>query len=110
MRSSRPAARAALFLGALAVLAIPAGVGVAQILANVGLLQALYVAVPVAAVLGLLAVGASRRARFRLAQSLHPESRRLVRAARVVAWAGLYAGVTGGLALGVYAILTWAQT
>jgi hypothetical protein len=32
-----------------------------------------------------------------------------VRTARIVAWAGLYAGITGGLALGVYAALVWAQ-
>jgi hypothetical protein len=29
--------------------------------------------------------------------------------ARVVAWAGAYAGITGALALAVYGILRWAQ-
>lgn len=109
MRSSSGPARAALVLGALAVLAIPAGVVAAQFLSGVSLLQSLYVSVPVAVVLGFLAVLTSRRARFALARSLHPERRRLVRVARVVAWAGLYAGVTGGLALGVYGVLRWAQ-
>ena len=30
-------------------------------------------------------------------------------AARIVAWAGLYAGLTGVLALAVYGVLRWAQ-
>ena len=110
MRSSRRPARAAIVLGALAVLAIPIGVVVAQVSAAIGLLDALYVAVPVAAVLGLIALGAARRARFALARSLHPEARGLVRAARLFAWAGLYAGLTGALALGVYGILALAQS
>jgi hypothetical protein len=109
MRSSRRPARAAILLGALAVLAIPAATAAAQFLNGVRLLHALYVGVPVACALGLLAVGASRRARFALAQSLHPEHRALVRTARIVAWAGLYCGITGALALGVYGILRWSQ-
>ena len=109
MTSSNRPARAALLLGALAVLAIPAAVAAAQFLSGVALLRALYVGVPVALALGVLAVAASRRARTVLSRSLHPERRRLVRSARVVAWAGLYAGVTGALALGVYGVLRWAQ-
>jgi len=109
MSGSRRAARVAILFGVLAVLAIPAGVAAAQFLAGVRLMRALYVAVPVAAALGLLAVGSSRRARFALAQSLHPEQRGFVRTARIVAWAGLYVGVTGAMALGVYGILRWSQ-
>ena len=109
MRSSSAPARVALVLGALAVLAIPAAVAAAQFLSGIPLLHALYVAVPVALVLGLLAVWASRRARLALSRSLHPERRKLVRTARVFAWAGVYAGVTGALALGVYGVLRWAQ-
>jgi hypothetical protein len=109
MRSSSGPARVALLLGALAVLAIPAGVAAAQFLSGVSLLRSLYVSVPAAFLLGLLAVLSSRRARFALTRSLHPERRRLVRFARVVAWAGLYVGVTGALALGVYGVLRWAQ-
>jgi hypothetical protein len=109
MRSSSGPARFALLLGALAVLAIPGGVVAAQFLSGVSLLRSLYASVPVAFALGVLAVLLSRRARFALTRSLHPERRRLVRAARVFAWAGLYAGVTGALALGVYGVLRWAQ-
>ena len=110
MTSSRRAARAAIFFGALAVVAIPAGVAAAQLTRGLRLLETLYVVVPVAFVLGVLALGSSRRARFALERSLRPERRGAVRAARVLAWLGVYAGVTGGLALGVYALLRFAQT
>jgi hypothetical protein len=102
MRSSR----VAVLLGVPAVLAIPAGVAAAQ-LTRLRLLETLYVAVPVSLALGLAALAASRRARFRAAQSISPRGG--VRLARVVAWAGVYAGVTGALALAVYGILRWAQ-
>jgi membrane protease YdiL (CAAX protease family) len=109
MRSSSGPARVALVLGALAVLAIPAAVAAAQFLSGIPLLQALYVAVPAAFALGLLATLVSRRALLALTRSLRPERRKLVRSSRFVAWAGLYAGVTGALALGVYGVLRWAQ-
>jgi hypothetical protein len=108
MSSNKRAARAAVLLGALAVLAIPAAV-LAPPVSRVSLLHALYVGVPVAAGLGILAFLASRRARFVAARSVDPHSAGPVRTARLFAWAGLYAGITGGLALGVYAALVWAQ-
>jgi ABC-type transport system involved in cytochrome c biogenesis permease subunit len=107
MRSSR-AARAAVLLGVLAVLAIPVGVAAAQA-SRLRLLETLYVVVPVALVLGLSALASSRRARFAAARSVVPRGRLGLRGARVVAWGGLYAGVTGGLALAVYGVLRWAQ-
>lgn len=107
MRSSS-AARAAVVLGTLAVLAIPAGVGAAQA-TSLRLLETLYVVVPLAFVLGLAALAASRRARYTAARSIAPRSRLGLRLARVIAWAGLYAGVTGGLALAVYGVLRWAS-
>jgi membrane protease YdiL (CAAX protease family) len=110
MRSSKRAARAGIVLGTLAVLAIPVGILASRYASGLRLLQTLYVAVPAAAVLGLLALLASRRARFQLARSLHPERRRAVRWARIMAWAGIYCAVTGALALAVYGVLRWAQT
>ena len=107
MRSSSRAARAAVLLGALAVIAIPAAVAAAQLTKGLRLLENLYVAVPVACILGLAAVSAARRARFQAARSVRSGGR--LRAARFLAWAGLYAGVTGALALGVYGVLRWAQ-
>jgi hypothetical protein len=107
MRSNRGAARAAVVLGALAVLAIPAGVLAAQLSGRLRLLETLYVVVGVAAVLGLLAVWAARRARLSAARTLSAAGG--VGFARVVAWSGAYAGLTGALALAVYGILRWAQ-
>jgi hypothetical protein len=105
MSSSRAAGPAVLF-GVLAILAIPAGIVAAQFLNGVSLLRALYVAVPAACVLALVAVTCARRARFTAARSVRGGS---VRTARVVAWAGMYAGITGALALAVYGALRWAQ-
>lgn len=107
MRSNRGAARAAVALGALAVLAIPAGVAAAQLSSQLRLLETLYVVVAAAAVLGLVALYAARRARLNAARTLSAAGG--VGFARVVAWAGAYAGVTGALALAVYGILRWAQ-
>ena len=108
MTSSRKA-RAAALLGALAVAAIPAGVAVSKLWGRVTLLESLWVSVPVAAVLGLIAVSASRRARFAAAQSVRPEGTRGLGLARFLAWAGVYAAVTGAVALAVYAGLRLAE-
>jgi len=110
MSGSKGAAGTAIVLGALALVAIPAGVVAAQLSSGLRLLQTLYVTVPLAGILALAALLAARRARLNLQRSLHPERRRLVRWARIAAWAGLYAAVTGALALGVYGVLRWAQT
>ena len=109
MRSSRAAARVAVLLGALAVLAIPAGVAAAQYVSGLTLLESLWGSVPAGGVLGLLALAASRRARFDLARSLHPEQNGLVRLGRFLAWLGIYAAVTGGIALAVYGGLRLAE-
>jgi hypothetical protein len=107
MRSNNGAARAAVLLGALAVIAIPVGVLAAQVSAQLRLLETLYVVVVAASVLGLLALYAARRARLNAARTLSAAGG--VGFARVVAWAGAYAGITGALALAVYGILRWAQ-
>jgi hypothetical protein len=105
MSSSKRAARAAGFFGVLAVLANPAGVLAAQTLKGIPLIRALYFSVPSAAVLALVAVSCSRRARFAFARSVYADIRRRPRLARVLAWAGLYAALTGAVALGVYGAL-----
>jgi hypothetical protein len=106
MSSSKRAGRAGAFFGLLAVAAIPVDVLGAQYLKGVELLQSLYVAVPVAGLFALTALGASRRARFTRARSLHPEGGRW---ATRLAWAGVYAAATGGIALAVYGGLRAAQ-
>jgi hypothetical protein len=108
MSSSRRAARAAAALGLLALLANPAGVLAAQVLKGVPLLRSLYVSVPVAGLLALLAVSAARRARFAHARSVYSDTGRAPRLGRFLAWAGVYAAVTGAVALGVYGALRFA--
>jgi hypothetical protein len=105
MTSSSAAARAAGFFGALAVLANPGGVAAAQLLKGVALIRALYVSVPLAVLFALIALAAARRARFARARSVYAASQGRGRPSRVLAWAGLYAAVTGALALGVYGAL-----
>ena len=107
MSSSRArGGRAAAIFGALAVLAIPVDVAVAKYLNGVELLRSLYVAVPVSAVLALMALTAARRARLARARSVYAGNGRW--GARL-AWAGLYCAVTGGIALAIYAGLRAAQ-
>ena len=109
MSNSKRAARAAGVLGALAVLAIPAAVFGSRLLSGVTLLHALYVAVPVTCLLGLLAIASVRRSRFSAARSVRPDTTGPGRLARTLAWTGLYIGITAALALGVYGALRWAQ-
>jgi hypothetical protein len=109
MSSSSATARVGAFVGLLAVLAIPAAVVAAQVLTGVVLLRALYVGVAAAVVLALISLLLSRRARLAQARRVDGRGAGSVRTARILAWAGLYAGVTGALALGVYGVLRLAQ-
>ena len=104
MTSSRRASTAAAVFGALAVLANPGAVLAAQVLKGVQLLRALYVGVPVAVLLALLALLAARRARLAHARSVFADGK-APRLGRLLAWAGLYAAVIGVVALGVYGAL-----
>lgn len=105
MSGSRTAARAAVALGSLAVLAVPGGVLAAQALRGVTLLRSLYVAAPTAIALALVALVTARRARVASQRTVFAERRGPVGAARIVAWLGLYVGVTAALSLAVYWIL-----
>jgi hypothetical protein len=104
MSSSR-SVRLATALGLIAFLASPIAVVFAQEVGGITLLQGTELGVAVAVVCGLAAVAFLRRARFRLAWSVREENLRAARTATVLAWAGLYAAVTGGIALGAYALL-----
>jgi hypothetical protein len=103
--SSNRAARIAIVLGVLALVAIPVGETISKQLKGVGLLEASEFAVPVAFVLGLCAVAAARRARFSLARSVRRTDEKAVRIARFLAWAGLYVACIGGISLGFYGLL-----
>jgi ABC-type transport system involved in cytochrome c biogenesis permease subunit len=109
MRSSSRSAGLAAVLGVLAILVLPVSVVAAQISSQLDLLHTLYVTVPVDLALALAAVGLARRARLERARQVSPRGVKLGRLARVLAYVGLYAAVTGALALGVYGILRWAQ-
>jgi hypothetical protein len=109
MRSSSRTAGVAAVLGVLAILVLPVSVVAAQVSSQLDLLHTLYVAVPVDLALALAAVGLARRARMERARQVSPRGVKLGRLARVLAYIGLYAAVTGALALGVYGILRWAQ-
>jgi hypothetical protein len=103
--SSSSGARLAVGLGVVAVLAIPIALIAAAFLSTIDLLDAAYAGVPVALVAGLAAVGAYRRARARLERTIRRSGERVVRTARALAFAGLYLGVVGALALGFYGLL-----
>jgi ABC-type transport system involved in cytochrome c biogenesis permease subunit len=109
MRSSSRSAGVAAVLGALAILVLPVSVVAAQMSSQLDLLHTLYVAVPVDVALALIAVTLVRRTRLDQARQVQPRGVKLGRLARVLAYIGLYAAVTGALALGVYGILRWAQ-
>src|SRR5262245_59664360 len=104
MSSSRPAAFFAALLGLIAVLAIPAALAAAYT-DRVTLLEAVYVAVPVAFVAALCALAAYRRARTKLDRSVKRAGSGAVRTARFLAFTGLYLALTGALALGFYGVL-----
>jgi len=108
VQGTRAGAGLAALLGALALLTLPAAVLAAQF-TSLGLLQTLYVAVPVDVALALGALGAQRRARADRARRVRQGSAALLRTARVLAYLGAYVAFTGALALGVYGILRWAQ-
>jgi hypothetical protein len=103
--SGSSAARAATVVGALAVLALPAGVAAAWYLEEVSLLEGLELAVPVAFVLALVAVSLVRRARYRFDRSVQRTGGRGLWIGGVLAWTGLYAATTGAIALGFYGLL-----
>lgn len=109
MTSSSGTTRAAVVLGVLAVLAVPAAIFGERLVHGATLLHALYLAAPVSCLLGLVAVLLARRARLSATRSVRPDAARRVRAARLFAWLGLYVGITTALALAVYGVLRWAQ-
>ena len=104
MSSSRSAGLSAAF-GVLALVAIPAAAAAAAFTTRITLLHAVYVAVPTAFVLALVAFAAYRRARSRLERSVRRAGTGAVRTARFLAFTGLYLALTGALALGFYGVL-----
>ncbi len=93
-------------LGLLATLAIPAAVVYADRSLRVELIWA-GVAVPVAALLGLAALGAARAGRRRAQLTLRRSGARIAVVGRFLGLFGLLFAGTGTISLVVYAILSW---
>jgi hypothetical protein len=93
-------------LGLLATAAIPAAVLYADRSPRVELIWA-GVAVPVAALLGLAAMGAARAGRRRAQLTLRRSGARTAVVGRFLGLFGLLFAGTGTISLVVYAILSW---
>jgi hypothetical protein len=104
--SARPrrnrAAAFSLVVGLLAVAAIPVAILVTNWRNDLRLLHA-GVAVPVAGLLGIVAIRLARRARRRLERTLgRARGARSARLGRILGWLGLYLALIGAIALGFY--------
>jgi hypothetical protein len=102
----RPAsARASVLVGLLAVATMPAAILATRWSRVYELLHA-AAAIPVAALLGLLAVLLARRARSRLAPTLgHPKGTRTARLGRLLGLLGFLLALTAAGSLAVYEVL-----
>lgn len=97
----------ALLVGLLSLATLPAAVFVARESDELTLVEAGVVAVPVAALLGLVALWLARRARRRADRTLdRVGGRRTARAGKLLGALGLYLAATAAIALGVYALLS----
>ena len=96
-----------MLVGLLSLATLPAAVVVARESDQLTLVEAGVVAVPVAAVLGLLGLWLARRARQRADRTVdRVGGRRTARAGKLLGGLGLYLAATTGLALAVYALLS----
>ena len=93
-------------VGALSVAVLPAAIVATRWSAQYELLHA-AAAIPVAALLGALAVSLARRARSRLAPTLgHPRGRRTAKVGRLLGMLGFLLALTAAGSVGVYALLS----
>jgi small basic protein len=105
MAANKFVSRTAATLGGVAVAVIPAGILASRWVTGVNLLQSLYYSVPISIVAAFGGLLGSRRARMRAQRTVFQDRTGPVRMARRLAWLGLYMGVTGALAVGVYWVL-----
>jgi hypothetical protein len=97
----------AALVGFLAAATLPLAIYLTRFSESYDLLHAGF-AIPLAAILGFLAVGLARRARRRDALRLAPQRRNgLARAGLVLGAAGICLAVSALVALGVYGVLDW---
>jgi hypothetical protein len=94
-------------VGLAALAALPAGVVLAQRIEGVRLLDAAF-SVPVAAVLGIVALGLGGNARREVQLTLgRVGGDRLAQTGRLLGGLALYLALTAALALGVYGLLSF---
>jgi hypothetical protein len=97
-------------VGALAVVAVPAAIVVAELSDPLELLHA-AVAIPVAAVAGAAAIVLARRARAQVQLTLgRIGGQRLAGLGRALGLAGLWIAVTATLAVAVYGVLSYVAS
>jgi len=105
-RHGNPQAVASILAGILAVLAIPAGIYVSRVSVTVTLLESTSSA-GLAILFGLLAIALSRRGRWTHTRTLgRVGGRRTARIGQLLGWLGLCMGISTGLAVGFYGLLT----
>ena len=103
-------ARLSVFVGLLAAATMPAAIVATRWSRDYELMDAGF-AIPLAALLGLLAVALARRARSRLAPTLgHPRGTRTARLGRFLGLLGFLLALTGAGSLAVYWILSIVET
>ena len=91
-----------LLVGLLAAAAIPVGILITNYRNDLRLIHAGY-AVPVAAVLGFVAIRLARRARRRLERTVGRAGGAMpARLGRILGWLGLYLALIGAIALAFY--------
>ena len=91
-----------LLVGLLAAAAIPVGILITNYRNDLRLIHAGY-AVPVAAVLGFVAIRLARRARRRLERTVGRAGGTVpARLGRILGWIGLYLALIGAIALAFY--------
>jgi hypothetical protein len=104
-RSSNHRASLAVLVGLLAVAAVPAGIVLSGRLAGLDLVEAAY-AVPVAMVLGILALLFARGARGRIQRTLERAGGAgRARLAKILGVAGICFALSGAIAVGFYELL-----
>ena len=92
--------------GLAAVLAIPGGVVLSYYSETVTLVESSSSA-GLAILFGLVAIALSRRGRWTLARTLgRARGARTARAGRLLGWLGLCMGMSAGLSVGFYGLLT----
>jgi hypothetical protein len=104
--AGNPPATASVLVGLLAVLAIPAGVVLQYYSATVTLVESSSSAGP-AILFGLCAIALARRGRWNLARTIgRAGGVGAARLGRFLGWLGLCMGISAGLAVGFYGLLT----